>query len=889
MRYTLRALLLALFVSAALAAGGAAQGGASASLRGKASAASRPARTMSPMGRRAHRIVEALNASHGTTAPAAARAAVAPGDDQGDEDDEQGGPGPLEDGGELPGGNQGELTIAIDDTGRHIVIGFNDSRGFSSNPLSVSGFMYSDDGGRTFVDGGQLPVTTGTTNLGGTLLPQIFGDPDVKYLGACNFIYSSLLVVPFGTGSAAQTVGIHRSTDCGHTWEGPFEVTPVTNPNGHVDVNGDPTDAADKELMDVNRLTGRVMLTWTNFSERLEISRTYSDNVLAATPTWSPRVILGAREEDGQASVPRFGPYHSGLVYAAWETELSPGAGGISVARSTNGGVSFEPPIDLDPGFFEPDQVLGNDRIHWFPTLAVDRSLGPHRGTVYVAYAQNNSHDGGDIVVQRSVDQGRSFLRPTFVTARPGADRSQWFPWITVNDRTRRVLLFYYDQGVAESGDLTQVSYTFSDDGGRTWAAQRPLSRTPFHAGWGNDTSQPNLGDYNQSVVDRRGDLLAAYAVSHQVGFRDGQPSLSMTVPEPTVTRVRPGAQEAITTVDLRAVTVKDRAGSSNSNGFLDRGEIGQVDFAIRNYVTNPMNARTLVAPVAFVKSLTPSASVLVGVTVFPTLSPGETANALSPILLRLSPGFVSGEDVTLELTVLSLGRLPMRLEATLHTGTPLATPLINEPFTVAPGTLPAGWSAVHGAGANTVPWTTQTGFCGSTSNGAFHVNANDGLSQVNNARWERLFSPTVMIPADSQWAEVELDVCTDTEDDPAFNIQAFDGAFLRVFDATPGDTLRSVLAEAFASDFITGGLFHYPKHLPRSNNPAYFEDMSVWAGDSGGLRHVKIRLAGMAGTTVQLRFEFTQDEIFTCANVRPGHACGVLIDNVKLTSFTAR
>jgi hypothetical protein len=253
-------------------------------------------------------MVEALNAGHAATAPAAARAAVAPGDDQGDEDDEQGGPGPLEDGGELPGGNQGELTIAIDDTGRHIVIGFNDFRGFSSNPLSVSGFMYSDDGGRTFVDGGQLPVTTGTTNLGGTLLPQIFGDPDVKYLGGCNFIYSSLLVVPFGAGSAAQTVGIHRSTDCGHTWEGPFEVTPVTNPNDEVDVNGDPIDAADKELMDVNRLTGRVMLTWTNFSERLEISRTYSDNVLAATPTWSARVILGARDEDGQASVPRSTP-----------------------------------------------------------------------------------------------------------------------------------------------------------------------------------------------------------------------------------------------------------------------------------------------------------------------------------------------------------------------------------------------------------------------------------------------------------------------------------------------------------------------------------------------------------------------------------------------------
>jgi hypothetical protein len=286
---------------------------------------------------------------------------------------------------------------------------------------------------------------------------------------------------------------------------------------------------------------------------------------------------------------------------------------------------------------------------------------------------------------------------------------------------------------------------------------------------------------------------------------------------------------------------------------------------------------------------LTPDATVLVGVTTFPTLVPGATATSLSPILLRLAPTFVSGQDVTLELTVLALGGLPMRLETTLHTGTPLATTLINEPFNVTPGTLPAGWNAVHGAGSNTVPWTSMTGFCGSTSNGAFHINANDGASPSNNGRWERLFSPTIAVPADSQWAEIELDVCTDTEDEPAYNILAYDGAFLRVFDATPGHTARSVLAEAFASDFTTGSLFHYPKHLPRSGNPFYFEDMSAWAGDSGGIQHVKIRVGGLAGTMIQLRFEFTQDELFTCANVRPGHSCGVFIDNVKFTSFQAR
>jgi hypothetical protein len=39
----------------------------------------------------------------------------------------------------------------------------------------------------------------------------------------------------------------------------------------------------------------------------------------------------------------------------------------------------------------------------------------------------------------------------------------------------------------------------------------------------------------------------------------------------------------------------------------------------------------------------------------------------------------------------------------------------------------------------------------------------------------------------------------------------------------------------------------------------------------------------------VQLRFEYTQDGIATCADVRPGHSCGVSLDNIKMTAFRAR
>jgi hypothetical protein len=141
------------------------------------------------------------------------------------------------------------------------------------------------------------------------------------------------------------------------------------------------------------------------------------------------------------------------------------------------------------------------------------------------------------------------------------------------------------------------------------------------------------------------------------------------------------------------------------------------------------------------------------------------------------------------------------------------------------------------------------------------------------------------VVPADSHYVTVDMDVCYDTEDDPSFNILAYDGFFLRVTDLTAGRLLRSVLAEAFADEFVTGTFFHYPKHLPRSGDPAYFQDMSAWAGESQGFRHVRLRLPGMAGSTAQLRFEFTQDSFFICSDVRPGHACGVAFDNLVVRS----
>ena len=216
------------------------------------------------------------------------------------------------------------------------------------------------------------------------------------------------------------------------------------------------------------------------------------------------------------------------------------------------------------------------------------------------------------------------------------------------------------------------------------------------------------------------------------------------------------------------------------------------------------------------------------------------------------------------------------------------ATSLLTENFDGGAGNAPAGWTSAHGGRANIVPWRTSNTFCGATSNTAFHQNAADGPGTTNpftNTRWERLFSPQFSVPGDSDYVTIDMDICYDTEDDPNFNVLAYDGLFLRVADLTPGRLIRSVMVEAFEDEFTTGGFLHYPKHFPRNSNPAYFEDVSAWAGESHGVKHVHLRLPGMAGSRAQLRFEFAQDAIATCADVRPGHTCGVAVDNIVVRS----
>lgn len=834
------------------------------------------------------------NAEAGDRGLAATVAALGDDDEEEGEDDESPAPG-----------NQGELSIAVDASGQHVVLGFNDARGFTTNPNVLSGVMVSDDGGQSFADVGPLP-SPGNLAIGATLYPQIFGDPEVKYGGGANFVYASIMVTKRpGANGTVQTLCIHRSSDYGHTWQGPFEVTPASNPHGLLS-GANARDAADKEFADIDPDTGRMMISWSNFTAAafapggVEISTTYSDNVFTANPpTWSPRAIVAATSVDGQASVPRFAGNGSNDVYVAWRRGSSAFFGlgqTVGFARSINNGVSWSTPINASgPAFFTMDYVLGNDRVATSPAMDVDRSSGPRQGWIYLVYANNDRQDGADIAFQRSIDGGLTFSAPVLLNARPGGDGPQWFPWVSVDDATGRVDVFYYDQG-AGVGDRTESTYLSSADGGASWSRPTSLSPRPFNAGWGNDTSQPNLGDYVQSV-SRGGDLFAAWATTHPVDFDDGQPtSASFSVPDADFRRVAAGTRQA--SVRLGTVAFTD----GNGTGAIDAGERVTLTLPLINYDVNPLHAGPVTGISATLATTTAGVTVTAASSGYPDLAAGATAGNATPFAIQLAPTFVRGTRIELTLAVTSA-----QGSITLHhrqlTGTPAPRVIFAESFDGnSPGTLPAGWATAHGGGANTVPWTTRNDRLGATSNGLWHQNANDGVGGTGNpTRFERVFSPIFNVPAGSEAVVVEFDAAYDTEDDlynrgtdanpVLFNVLAYDGFTVRITDQTSGHIVRSVFPEAFAEEIRTGSSWFHPKHAPRNSSTSYFQDISMWAGDSAGFRHVRMVLPfGGRATAIQLRFEYTQDSGGTCADVHPGHgSCGVMVDNIVATAVTSQ
>ena len=775
--------------------------------------------------------------------------------------------------------SQTETSIAANAAGTVLVAGYNDERGFPASAavtaFSLSGVARSLDGGQTWAEVIPSGGTIGTLPAG---TGQVFGDPDVKYDAKNNrFIYSSIFV---RASDGAQGMSIHISDASGANWIGPIEVTPAFSATG----------SADKEFIDVNPTTGRILLSWTSFpnSGAASIMTTYSDD---GGTTWSAAATVGTGTASSfvQSSVPRFDPTN-GNAYIVWRVD-GDSTRNIGCSRSTDNGVTWSAAVNLDAADYPPeDQILGIDRVNTSPSMAIDYTSAK----VYVVYARNNAVGTSDIAL-RTFTGACAAGTPVLIDSNPGSDRAQFYPWVTVDQSTHAAHVTFYDQDVDTSGDLLGAMITSSTNGGTTWSPPTTALDRSFHAAYGNDTSQPNMGDYNQAVALAGATHSTFGATSVAPHYNEGEPGSSSMVTPDTYYDKRLDSQ---TVVPLRLATtaLAETGCTIGKNNLIDPGETLTLNVGLTNYVANAVTGAAIITGAsATLASNTAGVTVGTATSAYPAIAALATATNTVPFTFSVGSSFVPGTYVDFTLTVTTPTQGSIELPIRLPTGTP-GTPVaaITQDFEGAtPPALPTGWTNTNvttgtdgGIVANPA-WVTNAAAAFMPSKSAFHTETGTGYAFV------RLFSPIAAIPTSAGgYVTLDFDLQYNLEDEPKQLIQAYDGLTVRITDQTAGSTLRSVLAEAAAEEIKTGTLNHFPKHLPRDSSTAYFQDMSVWSGDSAsvpgassGIVHVHMKFPGegMMGRSVQLRFEYTEDSGGDCTTAGHSGTCGVGIDNVVL------
>jgi hypothetical protein len=396
--------------------------------------------------------------------------------------------------------------------GNNVVSGYNDSGAFNRTAgvdpaaaWSFSSASYSHDGGLSFTDIGFLNPGTIAANF-------IVGDPVVACTSPTRFYYTSIFASSEdANGNFFNGVAINTSNDGGETW-GPPVAAVAKDFNHQIDkpwLAADPTNPR------------RLFVTYTDFD-----SAGFFGDPSAACPddfrtaielvssrdagaTWSAPVVIrqdcyyGGGFNSTQGSNVVVGP--NGTVYVGYE--YYPAAlpnNEIHLVRSTESEdhrLRFRAPVkvaDVWPnGNF--GNLQGGFRNNEFPQLAVDRSSGPSRGTIYVAWSDGSrnivpnltaffgDYAYPDVVVAKSSDGGRHFTAPMTVSPAPssftGRGRDQFFPGIAVDNRGV-VGVCYYDRRQHPSNDVADRYCATSQNGGASWSEQRVSAAnwTPVHA-----------------------------------------------------------------------------------------------------------------------------------------------------------------------------------------------------------------------------------------------------------------------------------------------------------------------------------------------------------------------------------------------------------------------
>ena len=359
----------------------------------------------------------------------------------------------------LPGA-QSEPTIAVDPENDQIILAGSNNLAEGAMPV-----YSSTDGGVTWQVGTTYPPSPSRS-------VSCAADPGVGIDAAGRQYYSYLRSTPCTPGEPRLFVVSRPGPDA--SWSKPVL---VAHP-GRSLFDDKPAIAVDSST--ASPYVNRVYVAWSRISRR-GVYSILSSHSGDGGRTWSRPVKVS--REGSVLSYASVAVSRRGIVYVAWDdnSNLS-----LNIARSTDGGASFEPhrhvvtfsivPIPhCGSGIVVPAQRLAC--IHANPIVSIDRSRGRFAGRVYVSYSNTHFNGSPNVLVRAFTSR----LRPISNSGSPGEGvpvartpigtrPDRFWPQSAVDPSTGALWVCFYDTTGDPKAIRAIYRCTVSRNGGRTWA-----------------------------------------------------------------------------------------------------------------------------------------------------------------------------------------------------------------------------------------------------------------------------------------------------------------------------------------------------------------------------------------------------------------------------------
>lgn len=353
---------------------------------------------------------------------------------------------------------QSENSVFIDPMDEDIILNSNNSTNWTQGTVTYSygadSYSSSDDG----LSWGGSFEGTGLQNN---------GDPTTA-ISSNGRWYIGKISNTFGQNVA-------WSTDQGLSWND-IQVAPgPVNANGLLDKNHLWVDNSP-----VSAFQGNVYVAFTNFItgsadvNQVQVSRSNDGGVQWLAPYSVSTAVNAGKINHGVniATGPIGQVYLAWSIYDTWPSDET----AIGFARSFDGGSTWQNSSRIISNIKGiRNSMTGKAmRVNSFPSMAVDLSNGPNRGTIYLVWANVgtpgvNTGTDIDVYLIKSADNGGTWSGPVRVNQdTPGLGKEHYFPWITVDAVSGGICVIYYDdRNVGSTEAETWVSYSY--DGGNSF------------------------------------------------------------------------------------------------------------------------------------------------------------------------------------------------------------------------------------------------------------------------------------------------------------------------------------------------------------------------------------------------------------------------------------